>query len=293
MSDHELNPEEGTLLRARGDGAGAIIETAQQAVDPVKLEEDGMYAFLTDDGGVVPFDLEQFRANPDRPRGIYKPATVDSFIAYVDRWDAEQATVWVHPTQGRIRAVLDDHEPDGHDGAGWGEHRAALDLLVTPEWEFWTQGDRSWMEQMLFAEHIEEGIEQIRYPAAAYMLELAQSFHASTDATFRSRQVLASGEVRVAYDETIEAQAGQHGEITIPKEFELAISPFVGEHPYKVMARFRYRLAKGELKLGYALIEPDAVVRDCLEKIAEKLVGQFGERVFIGEPAEVGAAKAR
>lgn len=279
------------LGHAPGAGTAAVIEVAQQAVEPRQLNKETLYAFLTADGGIVPLSLEQFRDRPDRPRGIYKPATVESFIAYVDKHRQLSATsVWVHPTEGKIRAILDDHEDKF--APGWGEHRAALDLLATPEWEFWTKLDGKLVSQGEFAEHIEEGVRQIQNPAAADMLEIAQSFHAATDAKFRSRIVLASGEVRMAYDETVEAQAGQHGEIKIPQEFELAIAPFVGEEPYKVMARFRYRVRNGNLQLGYSLIEPELVVRDCLERIAGKLTEKFGDdAVFLGEPAALGTAR--
>jgi uncharacterized protein YfdQ (DUF2303 family) len=295
MGQHDDSPTErheftAGLGTAPGAGTAAVIETAQQAAEPKELDPAKLYAVVGADGGVYGLDLERLRGTPDRPRGVYKPATVASFEKYVERWQADQATIWVHPTEGKIRAVLDDHEP-GERGAGWGEHRAELDLIVPPEWAFWLAKDRQLMPQGAFADHIEEGVRQIVAPDAATMLELAQSFHASTDATFRSRVVLASGEVRMAYDEKIDAQAGQDGSITIPQEFELAISPFVGEDPYKVMARFRYRVGGGDLTLGYALIEPELVVRDCLEKIAERLTERFSDLpVLIGEPAQKGEA---
>lgn len=266
-------------------GERAIIETAQKAVYPEVLDKDGLYSVGPQ--GATILNLERFRDNPDRQRGVYKPATVDALRDYVaQHHDAEETTVWVDLDGAKVVAVLDDHAPRA---ANWGEHRAELTLSPTPEWKFWADKNNTFMGQQDFADHVEAGVRQIRNPNAADMLEIAQSFHATTDAQFRSRIVLASGEVRMAYDETIDAQAGKAGDITIPQEFELAISPFVGEEEYKVMARFRYRVRSGNLSLGYSLIEPDLVVRDCLERIAETLGEKF-ERVYLGVPADKGTA---
>lgn len=56
------------------------------------------------------------------------------------------------------------------------------------------------------------------------------------------------------------------------------------------VARFRYRLRAGSLSLGYSLIEPELVVRDCLERIAGRLTEKFGSGVYLGEPAPLGSA---
>jgi uncharacterized protein YfdQ (DUF2303 family) len=293
MGEHQDQPERhefsAQLGTTAGAGSAAVIEVAQQAVEPKILDRDETYAFLNADGAVVPASLERFRDRPDRRRGIYAPATVESFIDYVKKNEIAGTSVWVHPTEGRIRAVIDDHE--SQYAPGWGQHRAHLDLVPTPEWEFWMARNGELLAQDAFASHIEEGVRQIVNPNAADMLEIAQSFHAATDAKFRSRIVLASGEVRMAYDETIDAQAGKEGHIAIPQEFELAIAPFIGEEPYKVMARFRYRVRGGTLQLGYSLIEPDLVVRDSLQRIHTRLSEEFGESgVFVGEPAHLGAA---
>lgn len=301
MSEHDNptpEPAFGTVRTANAEGAAAIIEVAKESVDPTALDanaEGVIYSVVGADGGVRVLDLERYRDRPERPRGTYYPATVEAFINYVSAHHAGmETTVWVHPTEGQVVAVLDDH-----DGglAGWGKHRAELSLLPTPEWTFWSEKDGELMGQQEFAELIEGGVRQIREPNAADMLEIAQSFHATTDANFRSKIVLASGEVRMAYDETIDAKAGQSGDIKIPQEFELAIAPFIGEDEYKVMARFRYRVRNGNLQLGYSLIEPELVVRDALERIADRITARFeeqyesdGRRVYLGRPPELGAA---
>jgi uncharacterized protein YfdQ (DUF2303 family) len=164
-----------------------------------------------------------------------------------------------------------------------------LQLEHTDEWKHWTSLDKQLVGQTDFAEHIEQGLKEIVEPPAADMLELAQTFHAAQSASFRSATRLHNGITQVQYDEEVDASAGRSKQLEIPQEFTLAIAPFVGEEPYRVTARLRYRLSSGNLKLGYQLVRPADVVRDCLSSIADRLTEEFGD-VFSGTaPAPVPA----
>lgn len=225
----------------------------------------------------------EFEAAPLRARGTYRPATVAALIDVVKRHhDPDTTTVWVHPDNGSVIAVFNDNtsaEP------AWRDHRAQLNLTVPPEWKHWASRDGQLIGQVEFAEHIEDGLAEIVEPVAADMLEIAQTFHAHTDAQFRSSNRLHSGEVRIQYDESTTASAGKSGEMQIPETFKLAIAPFLGEERYAVQARLRHRVAGGNLKLGYKLDRPDVVVRHALDKIAELLSKEFPS-VVIGTPGE-------
>lgn len=65
---------------------------------------------------------------------------------------------------------------------------------------------------------------------------------------------------------------------------KLALSPFIGEDRYAVIARLRYRLSGGRLTLGYKLDRPELVQRDALEKIAEALKEKFPLTYIGSEP---------
>lgn len=274
----------GTLLRAPGGDAATIVETARAAAEPRKVERGELYVVVDAEGAHKVIDLSDHeQETPFRIVGTYRPATVDALIAYVKEHDSKvgRTTVWVHPTEGKVRVLLDDNGPATPQ---WRGHRADLDLLVAPEWAHWTRRDGILGSQEEFAEHIEDGVQQLVEPAAAEMLEIAQSFHAAQAATIRHARRLDSGQVNVVYTEDIQASAGEDGQLTVPQEFRLAIPPFVGEDPYEVTARLRFRLNAGNLKIGYRLDQPEAVVRDALEKIHERLDNEF-EHVYMGTPA--------
>jgi uncharacterized protein YfdQ (DUF2303 family) len=250
------------------------------AVDPGR----GVYSLVVPAGGEGKLvSVERWADKPRRAAAVYRPATVDSLIELCARHESEEfTTVWVHPTSGRIVAVFNDNsttEP------GWRDHRAVLQLVVPPPWFHWTRRDGVLMTQAEFAEHIEDGLADIAEPAAADMLELAQSFHAKQSAAFRSAVRLQDGRVQMQYDEEIEAKAGRSGQMAIPSEFKLALSPFLGEDPWGVRALLRYRIGGGKLMLGYKLQRPEDVVRDTLSAIYERL-GEALNTVYLGSPEE-------
>lgn len=261
----------------------AVIEVAQETSKPQDLAIDKPQALVIPEASKLEIpDLSAWRDAPTRKTGVYKPATVKALIDYVKAHDAGDATtVWVHPTSGRVVAVLDDNSPQS---PAWGQHRADLQLDHTPEWLYWTKMDGHQFGQEGFAEHIESGAGEIEEPDAATVLEIAQTFHATNKASFRSSTRLTSGQVQFQYDEEVKASAGAKGELTIPTAIMLLVAPFIGETEQKVVARLRYRINDGALRLSYHLERPHVVIRDALDAVQEELAGTF-PHVYVGEPA--------
>jgi hypothetical protein len=113
---------------------------------------------------------------------------------------------------------------------------------------------------------------------------MAQQFQAHTKVEFKSGARLASGETQLAYAETIDARAGNRGQITIPGAFELGIRVFDDLEPYRVKARFRYRLSGGQLTLGYHLDDPERKVRDAVGLVVAKAEEACGVKIMLGRP---------
>lgn len=287
-------------IRGAGSEAEIVADLAQSAAEPAVLDPYTRYSVVVPDNGrlelVEPRD--ERLDHPLRATGTVKLATVGSFAEYVERHKdplGGVTTVWVHPSSGEVKAVINDHQgtsaadgngdPDANPAPGWGDHRAELALLHTPEWKLWTDADGDMLPQEAFAEHIEQGLPEVVRPDGADLLEIAQTLHATTNASFRSAIRLSDGTVQTQYDEEREASAGRKGEMTIPTEFELAIAPFLGEEREAVTARLRYRLNGGRLSLGYQLVRPHEVIRRTLDRVADQLSDRFA-RVYIGEPRQ-------
>ena len=246
--------------------AQVIVETAQAAAAPHELDTEVIHSLVVPVGYQhVVFDPEAYLPAPRSRRGSVTVFTASALGEYTERYKTTGTVLYADVVARSITAVLNDHQPlgppDSVTAAGWADHRATLQLRPDPSWTRWTAQDNKLMDQVAFAELIETGFEDIVSPPAADMLELAQTLQAHTKAEFRSQQLLASGQRQLRYEETVDAKAGQSGQLEVPTEFVLGLIPFEGCDPYKVTAHLRLRLSEGHLAIGYVLHRPEDVLR--------------------------------
>jgi uncharacterized protein YfdQ (DUF2303 family) len=208
---------------SRETDAAVIADLAAKAAAPHVVDPERV-TVVSD--GVQVLDLDRFRENPRRKAGTYNPATVDALISYVQEHVTDGTTFWVDKSASRVTAVVNDHSGSA---PGWKGHVASLQLQQSPEWKHWLSKDAQYFDQEEFAEHLQDGIEEIREPDAATMLEIAQTIQGATKADWKTATRLDNGEVSFAYHEQIEATAGRKAHLEIPQTFTLAVSPFYGE----------------------------------------------------------------
>lgn len=266
--------------------AQVIADFAIESASPDELDPNEIYTQTVPAGARrETIDLEQFLDAPRRAKGTVRLQTVDDLVRYVTRHDEPTSTtLWLDIDSHLVVAVLNDHLAGS---PAWGDHRATLQLKPTDEWTHWISKDGQLLAQAAFAEHIDDGLREIVTPDPADMLEIAQSIQGATKVEFQSAARLQNGQIGVKWVEEQTAKAGQRGELEIPERFELAIAPFLGEEPYRVGARLRYRLNGGQLALGYKLDRPADVVRDAVDQIAQRLHAAFSDdRVFVGKPRD-------
>lgn len=264
--------------------AEVVGRLAQEAARPTVISDPSKPQVL-----VVPaassaevLELDRFLDEPRRKKGLYGPADVESFIDYTTTHAVKgHTTVWVDPSQTMVVALINDNAADK---GGWGDHRARLVLNRTPEWRHWLARDGKYLTQEDFAEHLQEGILEIVDPEGAEMLEIAQTLQGSTDVQWKSANRVDNGAVSFKYQENVTASAGAKGELEVPQEMTLGVSPFFGEEPFSVTARIRYRVRAGALTIGYKLERPTDVELNVLQAIVDRLKGEF-ENVYMGTPA--------
>lgn len=244
---------------ARTDVDAAAELAAQPELVPVDAE--GRYGIFLPPGWTFDtFDEERDLDRPRRPYGTVSVFDADSFVAAVNRRKLPGPEPVIYADEDRLAlvAVLNDDEADV---AAWRDYRVELGLRASPEWTHWANLDGKQVEQERFAEHIEDGVNELRDPAPAVMLDIAQSIHGHVSARIKAARRLQDGRVQFAYEEEAGAQAGEGGELTIPDTLVLVLRPFVGGPAYEMTARFRYRLGRGEATLGYKLDRPHDVKR--------------------------------
>ena len=283
-------------------GYGLLAVTAQQAVLPRHLDE-GIYAILDADGAVHVVETDGYRqqrehdwevARGDRPEFIHRAVTlldVGSFTDYLSRntlggdgivgADYQHAEgsleLWADIDGRKVTAILDGV-------TGLRNHTATLQLRTSREWAEWASIDGKLLGQVEFAQFIEDHLSTVAAPDGAHLLDVTQTLEAKSNVAFKSQQILASGQRQFRYEETVEAKAGQKGDLTIPGELTLVLRPFQGSAQEPITARFRYRLSDGQLRLGVKLAEPETVLESAFNSVIHEIQELVPVRVNHGRP---------
>lgn len=270
-----------TVARVENDVVAAL---AREAVDPVQIAE-GLYLLHNGTTVDVRKDLEKYGDRPRRKTGGYTVTDADSFIAYLAKHGLPETELWANDKTGTIRAVINAHlgtiPADGVEAdAGWQDHTATLNLPFTKDWVEWVARDNKLTPQAEFAEFIEDHLPNFVAPSGADMLELAQTFQATTKVDFDSGHRLKSGETQITYVENTTAAAGKKGSLAIPDTFELALQVHERGPVYKVKARFRYRINGGNLVLAYRLDRIDDVRRHAFDEVVTQVAAATGREVW-------------
>lgn len=235
------------------DAGAAVTEIRTVEGVPVAIVPDG-YRLHT-----LERLLEQER--PLRQTGNLDLLDADSFVRYVrphvDAGGNVDLQYRIEPAP-LFKAILNAATPGqpAHQ-----DHTATYAAPLSREWKEWTKYDGQKMNQVQFAQFIERNLLDINSPTGAEMMELATSFQAKKGVNFASGTKLQNGETQLVYEETIQAKAGQKGQITVPDEIKIVIPVFEGSTTGDVLtAKFRYAIDGGSLSMWYELVRPHKVL---------------------------------
>ena len=266
-----------------------VRDLALRTAAPTRAEAGSHYVWRDEDGSLRTLDLTG--AMPARRTGTVTVRNVAAFGAYFAKHADAASEVYGDLEAAKITAVLDAHRGSDHgDGepdasARWQQHRLVLELKTTQAWDAWLEYDRQMRPQVAFAEFLEDNYRDLAPEGtvrAADLLEVAQSFTASTKTLFESGQRLRSGDIEIVLSEQTTATAGKQKKIEIPEEFQLAIAPYEDCGRALISARFRYRAKDGSLALGYFLNQPERVREDAVREVAERVADATEREVWLG-----------
>ncbi|WP_426243750.1 DUF2303 family protein [Nocardioides sp. LHG3406-4] len=297
----EATPETTRRLHNPTCDTDSAVQAGIALAEPHRVTDD-LHTVVTPAGAQLhQIDLraieDRYAAHPRRKTGTVHVQDASSFIDYIAKHGLRETEIWADPARQALVGIINAHAGTGTQtpaedssrveaAAGHGDHRILLELIPTDSWTAWLGNDKKWMDQQAFAEHLEDNFLDITVPDAATMLEIAQSFHASTGVNFKSAQRLHSGEVTLRYEESITAKAGQSGDLDIPTEFNLSIQPYWGQNEAcDINVRFRYRIRDGRLSLSYAMSYPKEAAKAVFDAIVENVNAQVEQPVFTGRPA--------
>lgn len=264
----------------------AVEEIAQLALSgskPEELEDGSIYSVPNGSGGVMLLRTPLFaEREQELPTRVHRTVTVRdaaSLVDYIARYgldqDTENLEVWADLESRKITAIL-----NGIDG--WGDHRAVLDVRLSPEWKQWTAVDGKLLDQVTFAQFIEDHLSTIAKPDGAELLEICQTLEARVGVDFKMQNILANGQRQFRWEEQIDGKAGTKGELKIPAELQLVLRPFLGSDPIPIVAKFRYRPSPGGLSLGVHLVGTEDVLENAFATVVGSIQGDLAVRVNHG-----------
>lgn len=272
--------------------ARVVEQLTREAVAPREIEP-GLYLAADAETGSRVIDVrDQIQRTKDHPRRKTGSVTItqhDSFTDYLAKHALPETEVWADIDKDRVVAVINAHgpasgDPDDEGTAGWGDHRATLQLVPTQDWRDWTGNSGKMVSQTEFAEFVEQHLPNFVRPSAADMLELAQTIKGNTKVSFESSKRVKSGETAIEWREDTTAAAGKKGTLEIPDTIDLGMQVYEGGAPYKLTARFRYRIGGGQLALGYVLERAGDVKRDSFGQVVGQVAADTGREVWHGTP---------
>ncbi|CAH3402081.1 TPA: DUF2303 family protein [Enterobacter asburiae] len=260
----------------------AVLDIRDLVSATLKTETD-IPSVVVPDGFEVK-SLESLQLAPSRIRQSANLISPGSLIAYIQRFRDERTVVFADKTKTRIVAVLDFHQ--NANNPSWAAHKAVYDCPFSDEWKSWTANDGSKMDQINFAEFLENNIQNVapvsdsyHGPSGTELLEMVLAFQETRKSEFKSVKRLSDGTCQFQFSD----EKSGSGNTKMPEKISLAISPFHNGSPYQVDARIRYRLRDGQLVLWYELIEPKKVVEHAFQEIVTDMESQLGEDLPIYE----------
>ncbi|BCF96595.1 hypothetical protein PPGU19_011640 [Paraburkholderia sp. PGU19] len=277
---HDFQGEQNVaaVLAAGTSLAGAQKSTLQDG-KPFVIVPEGYKAQIVD---------ELFET-PARASGVVKLRDANSFVNYFNRQKRAESLIYASLDPAKILGVIDDHLSYEHalagddlgKGANWRQFRVEFAVPASREWKVWTGSDRKALNQLQFAELIEDNLPDIVTPDGSTMLSVALNFEASKEGNFVSAARLQDGSTNFVWKEDVNATGNK---IAMPSQITLEIPVFENGQPLPVDARIKYRVKDGNLTIWYELVRPHKVLEAAFRAIWSQIEEQTATTILLGSP---------
>ena len=261
-----------------------VIDAARLASPMVDGPNDTKHVFVPEGYSLV--ELDDPHAVPPYIQQLIVVDDADSLINYTNRFSDERSVIIADLDATKITVALDWHtsnEPILYDGlsAQPVTHSAVLKLRHSEEFARWSEIEGKLIDQMAFAEFLDENASDIVDPDPAVMIEIARDLEATQGVAFKAGTRLQTGERSFRY----ETETHVKGDLVVPQRFRLAIPLFHGEEPTEIEASFRFRPNPDGLKLGFVWRRVEHVRQAQFREIAFRVAEATGRPVYQGRAA--------
>jgi len=242
-----------------------------------------------------------YRFAPSRKSGTAKVLTLESFIELVERHKTEDSVIfadtnWQKPS---LTSVIDYHQKVNGGAADNGKHRIHYEFPLSDSWKAWTKISGEPMDQVTFAEFIEDHIADLAAPDTMeeedwrhkfsfkvafpnQLVSLSKGLQINSESKVKNVISLQSGEAQINFEE--EHRDANGNKLDVPGMFILSIPPFFRGEPARIPVRLRYRLSAGKLYWICQLYRPDVYITEQVVRDMELASAETGLPHYQGAP---------
>ena len=264
-----------------------VVQTALEAasVTPIVVTELATYAVIPIDRKVV--KLPRYMENPDRKMANVTFLDVDDCSTYVNQQKIMATRMWAQRgTKVTIEAIIDYHNSmvDGNPVDGpigipqWGMHRAALTMEMSEEFKPWADRAGQYMNQLEFAQFIDDNAAAMNNPDPAAMSELALNLQGTENAVFKSTLDPHNGNVVFAYEQT----NAPKGSMEIPRVMQLYLPVIEGTAPQFVPIKLQWRIGEGRPQFAWRIPALGQLMRNAMRQQMDVIAEKTEIPVWVG-----------
>lgn len=271
--------------------------------------------------------LDEYAGKPDRRVGTDSLQDLESLIIWLNRHKDAGSVVFCDTvrTAPKMLSIIDYHHivasddgdrlpMSGDEKARFRQFRALYEFPLSEHWKAWRAVDGKPMDQVDFAEFLENrvldlcapdistdgetGVDTKKLPPQVEQLlarlggrcaqpqdiiTLSRGLEITANSRQATRYDAQTGEGGLVFEETHSGAGGQ--KVMVPKVFLIAI-PLFDKSPfhYRIPVRIRYRLPGG-IKWTFSLFGADDVIDQAIRDAAEHVRDGTALPLFYGTPA--------
>lgn len=249
--------------------------------------------------------LDPYRTAPERRKGTARLETLESFVEHTKRFADADTALFANPDpeEASLTTVFDYHRAGAEGAPRYGEHRAHYAFPLSDEWKAWAEKDGAGMSQADFSAFLEERLVDVALPemvdgeakalverlgltlaGPSALMTLARGLSVRVDSQITNAVRIESGETTLQYGEQHKGADG--APLKVPSAFLLTVRVFRGGAAYQLVARLRYRLAKGgaDITWFYELSRVDQTFDHAITQAFERAQKETALPLFVGSP---------
>lgn len=235
------------------DTINTLVRLGEERVQHAIEDRGGRRGFLIPEGYMIDWSDPVDKPLPHMHE-LVEFIDRNSFAEYIKAF-AINTRIFANVTINCMSAFLNYHE-DGKT-PGYSDNVAILKLANSVEFAAWSDISGKLLPQIEFSEFLEEHAGEIIAPEQADVIEACRNLEVSTQAKFSARINTQSGRATFTYEEDENAKTHK-GEVALMRRLTLSIPVYctgaLSGECVQIDAMLRYRVERGELKLGVKLL---------------------------------------